>query len=223
VGIASGGVDHRRAEPENESMRIEAANADNSLTNYLMAVVMTSCAWLVVWHFKIPVDPGAKDAIPLAFIPLAFALIGLWYLAKALLDSFRIWRYGTSSLEAEQAAALGHRFTGVLTSSKPFDADASYSVQLACIETLYSAVTKGNRYSQVTRWKNSYDARPISPVGGIRVAFDIPADGAATTSPESGAVQKGVRWVLETRCRGLSQYYSIFRLNVHQVPVKRST
>jgi len=200
-------------------MQIEAANAENSLTNYIMAALGVSAAAFIAWHYKIPIDPRAENALPLAFIPLAIAAIGLWYLLKALLDSLRIWRFGVSTLDADAVAVLGQRFEGVLTSSKPLDANASYSLHLVCIETLYDWHPTGQRqsYSQVTRWKGSYVARPepIRPNGGLSVSFEIPANCPATTSPDSGPVQQGVRWVLEARHRGLGQYYSLFRLNVH--------
>jgi hypothetical protein len=197
-------------------MQVVAANAENSNANYIMAGFILSVTALVEWYYKFPLYPTSEEELPLAFIPLFFGLIGLCYFAAALLDSLRIWRFGTSTLEAAQVAALGHRFTGVLTSSKPLDVQASYSVRLLCIETLYySQLPKGKRYSQVTRWQSSYKAQPLSPSGAISVSFDIPPDCAATTSPESGSVQEGVRWVLEVRRRGVGQYFSIFRLNVH--------
>jgi hypothetical protein len=71
-------------------MQIEAANAENSVTNYIMAAFMMLFAALVAWHYKIPLDPASEGALPLAFIPLAFAFIGLWYFAKALLDSIAL-------------------------------------------------------------------------------------------------------------------------------------
>jgi branched-subunit amino acid transport protein len=197
-------------------MQIEASNRELSSRNYLMAGFILSVTALVVWYYKLPLYPTSEEDLPLAIIPF-FGFIGLCYLAAALVDSLRLWQFGTSTLEAEQVAALGHRFTGVLTSSKPLDVQASYTVRLLCIETrYYPQLHKRNAYSQITRWRSSYKAQPSAPSGAITVSFDIPADCAATTSPEGGRGQEGVRWVLAVRRRGFSLYYSFFSLKVYR-------
>jgi branched-subunit amino acid transport protein len=197
-------------------MQIEASNRERSNLNYAMAGIFLLGTALVVWWYKLPLYPTSEEDLPLAFIPL-FGFIGLCYLASAIVDSLRIRQFGISTLEAEQVAALGHRFVGVLRTSKPLDLRVSYSVRLACIETRYNPqLHQRNAHSQITRWQSSYKAQPSTPSGSIAVSFDIPADCAATTSPEGGRVQEGIRWVLVVRGRGFSLYHSFFSLKVYK-------
>src|SRR5580765_1216214 len=112
------------------------ANAANASSGYFFAGAMVLIAALIPWYFELPLNFNVNDREfnPLVFVPVVFAVIGLYALLKAIRDTLRVRKFGATTLEAGPANP-GTRFEGLIRSSRDLAPDGDYSVLLRCIRT----------------------------------------------------------------------------------------
>lgn len=207
---------------------IEAANEGNATLNFLTALTLWVLALLSAWwmhsSYGIPFtfNVNARDFCPLVFVPIVFALIGVFFSGKALLDAMRVRKYGTTTLEAGEVF-LGGSLTGTIRTAYDLEPLGDYTLSLRCIETVVagSLATKNLHHVDEERWQGLCTVKcgQVLSSQGIPVNIPIPkGSGAMATVPGSEiGTSTGVRWVLEIRApmRGLD-YYALFLIIVRK-------
>ncbi|MBA1140179.1 hypothetical protein [Mesorhizobium neociceri] len=77
------------------------ANAATASSGYFFAGAMLLIAILIPWYFELPLNFNVTDGEfnPLVFVPVVFAVIGLYSLPKAIRDTLRVREFGATTLE----------------------------------------------------------------------------------------------------------------------------
>jgi hypothetical protein len=204
------------------------ANAANAFGGYLFAGTMGLIAVLIPWYFELPLnfDVTDREFNPLVFVPVVFALIGLYALLKAVRDTLRVRKFGTTTLVAGSANP-GRRFEGLLRSSRDLAPDGDYTVQLRCIRTYLvggpnvNAVAGGKAtYKEELRWEEKVvvPRSSVQSSAGIPFAFSIPADALPSNGPPVyERVHGNVRWILTVTAPvpGVD-YYAVFAIDMRR-------
>jgi len=212
------------------TIAIESANAENATFNLITAVIFWILALLAAWwmhsSYGIPLtfNVNARDFCPLVFVPVVFALLGLFFSGKAILDGLRVRKYGTTTLEAGEVF-LGGALSGTIRTVYDLEPLGDYTISLRCIETVVagSLATKNLHHVDEKRWEGLCTVKrdQVQSSQGIPVNIPIPeGSGAMATVPGSEiGTSTGVRWVLEIRAplHGLD-YYALFLIIVRQRP-----
>ncbi|TGS53304.1 hypothetical protein EN844_32995, partial [Mesorhizobium sp. M3A.F.Ca.ET.201.01.1.1] len=83
------------------------ANAANASSGYFLAGGMGLIGILIVWYFELPLnfDVTDREFNPLIFVPAVFILIGFYSLLKAVRDTWRVRKFGATTLVAGPAMA----------------------------------------------------------------------------------------------------------------------
>lgn len=191
----------------------------------MMAATMIGIAVLFVWYFELPLNFAitSVEFNPVIFAPTIFAVIGLYSLFRATLLTYRLRKFGTSSIETYPVRPGGY-FAGKLTSTRAFTATGDFQASVKCIKTVgtledpSSAIATYKNVRDKVVWKTTVTpaGRTIGPDQPIKIAFNLPADGPASNgAPVAAASVGGVRWVLEVSAPtpGLN-YYAIFAIPV---------
>ncbi|RWB53701.1 hypothetical protein [Mesorhizobium sp.] len=202
------------------------ANAANASSGYFFAGGMGLIGILIVWWFELPLnfDVTDREFNPLIFIPVVFVLIALYSLLKAIRDTLRVRKFGTTTLVAGPAMA-GRRFEGSVRSSRDLAPDGDYTVQLKCIRTyrvggpiVNTGGTQKSTYKDELKWQETI-AVPCASIrssAGIPFAFQIPPEALASKGPPIyERVDGNVRWILTVSApmRGLD-YYAVFAIDM---------
>jgi len=202
------------------------ANAANAFSGYLFAGAMALISVLIPWYFELPLnfDVTDREFNPLVFIPVVFALIGLYSLLKAIRDTLRVRKFGTTTLVAGTAKP-GQIFEGVLRSSRNLAPDGDYTVLLSCIRTYrvggpnpHATAADKAVYKDELRWegKQVVPRNSVQSSAGIPFVFSIPADALPSHGPPVyERVDGNVRWILTVTAPmpGLD-YYAAFAVDV---------
>lgn len=191
----------------------------------MMAATMIGIAVVFVWYFELPLnfDIFTPEFNPVIFAPTIFAVIGFYSLFRAVLLSYRLRKFGTSSLETYPVRPGGY-FAGKLTSTRAFTATGDFEASVKCISRVgtlddpSSAIKTYRKVRDKVVWKTIVTpaGRTIGPGQPIEIAFNLPADGPASRgAPIATDSVGGVRWVLEVRAPtpGIN-YYAIFAIPV---------
>ncbi|MDX8517794.1 hypothetical protein [Mesorhizobium dulcispinae] len=203
------------------------ANAANAFSAYFFAGAMGLIGLSIVWYFELPLnfDVTDREFNPLTFIPVVFVLIALYSLLKAIRDTLRVRKFGTTTLVCGPAIA-GRSFAGSLRSSRDLAPDGDYRVQLRCIRTyrvggpvVVASGTQRSTYKDELRWQETVVVPSVSIQSsvGIPFAFQIPPDALASKGPPIyERVHGNVRWILTVSApmRGLD-YYAAFAIDMH--------
>ncbi|RWA76843.1 MAG: hypothetical protein EOQ28_03945 [Mesorhizobium sp.] len=202
------------------------ANAANASSGYFFAGGMGLIGILIVWYFELPFnfDVTDREFNPLIFVPAVFILIGFYSLLKAVRDTWRVRKFGATTLVAGPAMA-GRRFEGSLRSSRDLAPDGDYTVQLRCIRTYRVGgpiVTSGSQrstYKEELRWQEAVivPCASVRSSTGVPFAFQIPPDALASKGPPIyERVHGNVRWILTITAPmpGLN-YYAAFVIDMH--------
>lgn len=145
------------------------ANAANASSGYFFAGAMVLIAVLIPWYFELPLNFNVNDREfnPLVFVPVVFAVIGLYALLKAMRDTLRVRKFGATTLEAGPAKP-GGRFEGRLRSSRDLAPSGDYVVKLRCIRTYRVGgpavnTTAGDKstYKEELRYEESSPCRVV--------------------------------------------------------------
>ncbi|MEP6565169.1 MAG: hypothetical protein ABJB10_08510 [Mesorhizobium sp.] len=198
------------------------ANAANASSGYFFAGAMVLIAVLIPWYFELPLNFNVTDREfnPLVFVPVVFAAIGLYALPKAIRDTLRVRKFGTTTLLAGTANP-GMRFEGLLRSSRDLAAAGDYIVLLRCIRTyrvggpLVNAMAGDkSTYKDELKWQEKIvvPRGSVRSSAGIPFAFAIPADALPSVGPPIFEHQHGnVRWILTvTAPMPGVDYYAVF-------------
>lgn len=112
------------------------ANAANASSDYFLAGGMGLIAALIPWYFELPLNFNVTDREfnPLVFVPVVFAVIGLYALLNAIRNTLRVRKFGATTLQAG-GANPGKRFEGLLRASRDLAPAGDYTVLLRCIRT----------------------------------------------------------------------------------------
>ena len=211
-----------------ETYRIEASNRANAELNLTTMVVVWILAVLAVWWMRagygvrFVFDVHSRNFNPVIFMPILFAALGAFWGARGLLDAFRVWRFGTTVLEAE-LPFLGGSLKGTIRTDRELSPTGDYTIRLRCIETVQtgSLAARNVRYVDEPRWEGGrIVARgTVRSTTGIPFEIEIPKGvGALPSRPGSELrTAEGVRWVLEifAPLRGLN-YYALFLVIVRE-------
>lgn len=97
----------------------QSAAAQPPVVDANVAGTMVLIAVLIPWHFEPPLnfDVTDREFNPLVFVPVVFAVIGLYSLRKAIRDTPRVRKFGATTLQAGPARP-GGRFEGLVRSSR---------------------------------------------------------------------------------------------------------
>ncbi len=204
------------------------ANAANASSGYFFAGAMVLIAVLIPWYFELPLNFNVNDREfnPLVFVPVVFAVIGLYALLKAIRDTLRVRKFGATTLEAGPAKP-GGRFEGRLRSGRDLAPSGDYVVKLRCIRTyrvggpaVNTIAGDKSTYKEELR----YEEKLVVPRGsvqssvGIPFAFAIPADALPSNGPPVYERQHGnVRWILTvTAPMPGVDYYAVFAIDMRR-------
>ena len=204
------------------------ANAANASSGYFFAGAMGLIAVLIPWYFELPLNFNVNDRAfnPLVFVPVVFAVIGLYALLKAIRDTLRVRKFGATTLEAGPAKR-GGRFHGLLRSSSDLAPSGDYTVKLRCIRTCRVG---GPAVNTIAGDKSTYkeelkfEEKLVVPRGsvqssvGIPFAFAIPPDALPSNGPPVYEPQHGnVRWILTvTAPMPGVDYYAVFAIDMRR-------
>ncbi|WFP74232.1 hypothetical protein [Mesorhizobium sp. WSM4906] len=202
------------------------ANSANAFSGYFFAGAMGLIGILIVWYFELPLnfDVTDREFNPLIFVPVLFMPIALYSLLKAIRDTLRVRKFGTTTLVCGPAIA-GRRFEGSLRSSRDLTPGGDYRVQLRCIRTyrvggpvVVTSGTQKSTYKDELRWQETVvvPSASIRSSAGIPFAFQIPPDALASKGPPIyERVHGNVRWILTVTApmRGLD-YYAVFAIDM---------
>ncbi|TIQ35464.1 MAG: hypothetical protein E5X48_13935 [Mesorhizobium sp.] len=220
----SGQRGRRRATVQAPAPMVDA-NSANAFSGYFFAGTMCLIGILIVWYFELPLnfDVTDREFNPLIFVPILFMLIALYSLLKAIRDTLRVRKFGTTTLVCGTAIA-GRRFEGSLRSSRDLAPGGDYRVQLRCIRTYrvggpVVVTTQKSTYKDELRWQETVvvPSASIRSSAGISFAFEIPPDALASKGPPIyEQVHGNVRWILTVSApmRGLD-YYAAFAIDMH--------
>lgn len=202
-----------------------AANQANARFDFMFAATMIGIGALMVWYFELPLNFNvmSPDFNPVTIAATIFAVIGLYSLVRAVLLTYRLRKFGTSSIET-YAVRPGGYFAGRLSSTRAFTATGDFHASVKCIQRVgvlddpSSAIKTYRSVRDKVVWQTTVTAegRTIGPDRQIEIAFNLPADGPASRgAPIAGGMVGGVRWVLEITAPtpGLN-YYAIFAIPV---------
>ena len=204
------------------------ANAANASSGYFFAGAMGLIAVLLPWYFELPLNFDVTDRAfnPLVFVPVVFAVIGLYALLKAIRDTLRVRKFGTTTLQAGPANP-GTRFEGLIRSSRDLDPAGDYTVLLRCIRTYRvggpivnaTAGTKST-YKDELKWQDKIvvPRGSVQSSAGIPFAFAVPADALPSVGPPIFEHQHGnVRWILTvTAPMPGVDYYAVFAVTMRR-------
>ena len=134
-GVAMGRTRNRRTTMQAPAPVVDA-NAANASSGYFLAGGMGLIGILIPWYFELPLnfDVTDREFNPLIFIPVVFLVIAFYALLKAIRDTLRVRKFGTTTLIAGTAVP-GGRFEGAVRSSRDLTPNGDYTVQLKCIRT----------------------------------------------------------------------------------------
>ena len=204
------------------------ANAANASSGYFFAGAMGLIAVLIPWYFELPLNFNVTDREfnPLAFVPVVFAVIGLYTLLKAIRDTLRVRKFGATTLQAGPAKP-GGRFQGLLRSSRDLSPSGNYTVKLRCIRTYRVGGPPVNTVAggkSTYKEELKYEEKLVVPRGsvlssvGIPFAFAIPADALPSNGPPVYERQHGnVRWILTvTAPMPGVDYYAVFAIDMRR-------
>ncbi len=215
----------RRTPTRKPRFSIEAANQENAILNFLTAAVVAIGAGGLYVYLRLQLSPAAwdfgngREFNPLVLFPYFIGLVAAYLLGRALLDTARVRKFGTSLLETDDLFILGRTSHAVIRTAWNLDVRSDYRLRLVCIERTITrdfARRGGTRIHDRKVWESvrSVDRSTIDSSVGIPVEFDIPGDAPRATWPPPED-EAGVRWALEVQAPtpGLN-YQAVFRLNV---------
>jgi len=194
---------------------IECNEAPASGVFWLMALVLPSLGFLVLWVAGVPLrfDVPAREFNPLVLLPIIASLAGLFFLVGAIFMTLRLRRYGRSMLSLNKRPKIGGRVTGRITSTVDVAPSGDWELILQCIETITNAGANNRIYStDLTRWKyqQTLPAPSYSLRSGIPVEIAIPDNCLELTDPvEIARSARGqLRWVLQLHNQGPGLNYA---------------
>ncbi|MEO5756595.1 MAG: hypothetical protein ABIQ51_07035 [Mesorhizobium sp.] len=204
------------------------ANAANASSGYFFAGGMGVIAALIPWYFELPLkfDVTDREFNPLVFVPVVFAVIGLYALLKAIRDTLRVRKFGATTLHAG-AARPGGRFEGMLRSSRDLVPSGDYIVKLRCIRTyrvggpiVNTVAGEKSTYREEIKYeeKLAVPRASVQSSVGIPFAFAIPADAPPSVGPPVYERRHGnVRWILTvTAPMPGVDYYAVFAIDMRR-------
>lgn len=202
------------------------ANAANASSGYFFAGAMVLIAVLIPWYFELPLnfDVTDREFNPLVFVPVVFAVIGLYALLKAIRDSLRVRKFGATTLQAGPARP-GGRFEGLVRSSRDLSPSGDYTVLLRCIRTYrvggpVTIAEEKSTYKEELKYQEKLVVPRVSvrSSAGIPFAFAIPADAPPSNGPPVYERQHGnVRWILSvTAPMPGVDYYAVFAIDMRR-------
>lgn len=216
----------RRSQQPATAQPVVDANAANASSGYFFAGAMGLIAVLIPWYFELPLNFNVNDRAfnPLVFVPVVFAVIGLYALLKAIRDTLRVRKFGATTLEAGPAKP-GGRFQGLLRSSSDLAPSGDYIVKLRCIRTYRVG---GPAVNPIAGDKSTYKEElkfeeklvvpraSVQSSAGIPFAFAIPGDAPPSNGPPVYERQHGnVRWILTlTAPMPGVDYYAVFAIDM---------
>ncbi|TGP52635.1 hypothetical protein EN802_15035 [bacterium M00.F.Ca.ET.159.01.1.1] len=221
-----GGTRNRRQTTMQTPTQVVDANAANASSGYFFAGGMGLIGILIVWYFELPLnfDVTDREFNPLVFIPVVFVLIAFYALLKAIRDTLRVRKFGTTTLIAGTAVP-GGRFEGTVRSSHDLAPSGDYTVQLKCIRTYRvggpvanTSGTQKSTYKEELKWRETIivPSKSIRSSAGIPFAFQVPPDALPSKGPPIyERVHGNVRWILTVSApmRGLN-YYAVFAIEM---------
>ncbi|WP_136622485.1 MULTISPECIES: hypothetical protein [Mesorhizobium] len=218
----------RSQQPAAAQPPVVDANAANASSGYFFAGAMVLIAILIPWYFELPLnfDVTDREFNPLVFVPVVFALIGLYALPKAVRDTLRVRKFGATTLQAGPARP-GGRFEGLVRSSRDLSPSGDYTVLLRCIRTYRVGGPIVNTIAEdksTYKEELKYQEKLVIPRGsvqssaGIPFAFAIPADALPSNGPPVYERQHGnVRWILTvTAPMPGVDYYAVFAIDMRR-------
>lgn len=191
----------------------------------MFAATMLAIAAFAWWYGELSLNFNimSPDFNPFILVPVIFGAIGLYSLVRAVLLTYRLRKFGTSSIETYPVRPGGY-FAGRLRSTRAFTATGDFHASVKCIQRVgvlddpSSAIKTYRSVRDKVVWKTTVtpEGRTIGPDQEIEIAFNLPADGPASRgAPVATDSVGGVRWVLEITAPtpGLN-YYAIFAIPV---------
>ncbi|TGQ08954.1 MULTISPECIES: hypothetical protein [unclassified Mesorhizobium] len=224
-GVAMGRTRNRRTTMQAPAPVVDA-NAANASSGYFLAGGMGLIGILIPWYFEFPLnfDVTDREFNPLIFIPVVFLVIAFYALLKAIRDTLRVRKFGTTTLIAGTAVP-GGRFEGAVRSSRDLTPNGDYTVQLKCIRTyrvggpvVNTSGTQKSTYKDELKWRETIvvPSTSVRSSAGIPFAFQIPPDALPSRGPPIyERVHGNVRWILTVSApmRGLN-YYAVFAIEM---------
>ncbi len=221
-----GGTRNRRQTTMQAPAPVVDANAANASTGYFFAGGMGLIGVLIVWYFELPLnfDVTDREFNPLVFIPVVFVAIAFYALLKAIRDTLRFRKFGTTTLMAGTAVP-GGRFEGTVRSSRDLAPSGDYTVQLKCIRTyrvggpiVSTSGAQKSTYKDELKWRETIvvPSTSVRSSTGIPLAFQIPPDALPSKGPPIyERVHGNVRWILTVSAPmpGLN-YYAVFAIDM---------
>ncbi|RWL43151.1 MAG: hypothetical protein EOR60_22875 [Mesorhizobium sp.] len=224
-GVAMGRTRNRRITMQAPAPVVDA-NAANASSGYFLAGGMGLIGILIPWYFELPLnfDVTDREFNPLIFIPVVFLVVAFYALLKAIRDTLRVRKFGTTTLIAGTAVP-GGRFEGAVRSSRDLTPNGDYTVQLKCIRTyrvggpvVNASGTQKSTYKDELKWRETIvvPSTSVRSSAGIPFAFQIPPDALPSRGPPIyERVHGNVRWILTVSApmRGLN-YYAVFAIEM---------
>ncbi|TGS09212.1 hypothetical protein EN852_031655 [Mesorhizobium sp. M2E.F.Ca.ET.209.01.1.1] len=224
-GVAMGRTRNRRTTMQAPAPVVDA-NAANASSGYFLAAGMGLIGILIPWYFELPLnfDVTDREFNPLIFIPVVFLVIAFYALLKAIRDTLRVRKFGTTTLIAGTAVP-GGRFEGAVRSSRDLTPNGDYTVQLKCIRTyrvggpvVNASGTQKSTYKDDLKWRETIvvPSTSVRSSTGIPFAFQIPPDALPSRGPPIyERVHGNVRWILTVSApmQGLN-YYAVFAIEM---------
>ena len=179
----------------------EAGPAAFGAAAFLFGIAAAALAVGAILWFGWPqaIDFKSHDAgIVAFFFALVAALLGGFFLARALLHTARWRKFGQSELQACEPR-LGEAFAGTVRAARDLAPRGDFTVRLRCDNTTRHRNIKGDGTNEQTEclWEASIAVPAAERSGnGVPFTFDIPANGLATGS--RGAAGR-VSWTLDVR------------------------
>ena len=204
---------------------VESSNASIARMSAMVSLVLMGAAAWMFWESEVSMslDVTSRDFNPITLIVYAFLVIGLIFLARALVYWGRLAKFSPTTLTCEPVYP-GHTLRAVIRAERDVQATGPYVITLKCIETehLGDDVEGSSRHREHERWmhKTTREADTVWLSRGIPIEIPIPR-GVLPSFGDPLAVSGGrVRWILTVTAPVRGQDYSeIFLVNMAEGPV----